>query len=108
MWLWKGKQNEVQGCAEQTEVLWDGWRDGTSTAPESSTFARACAGVVRDVLPAGYTLCVIPTEVVEICYEGYEDRAIYVEEDGEEHVMCCTPAGKPPTVIPQSHGGCTT
>ncbi|WP_437764696.1 hypothetical protein WMF27_33955 [Sorangium sp. So ce281] len=108
MWLWKGTQNEVQDCAEETEVLWDGWQEDTSTSPESPSFARACAGVVRDDLPDGYTLCVIPTEDEEICYEGYEDRAMYVEENGEEHVMCCTPAGHPPTVIPLSFGECTT
>ncbi|WP_437304544.1 hypothetical protein [Sorangium sp. So ce388] len=108
VWLWKGTQNEVQDCAEATEVLWDGWRKDSSTAPESPTFARACAGIVRDNLPDAYTLCVIPTEIAEICYEGYEDRSVYVAEDGEEHVMCCTPVGNPPTVVPQSYGECTT
>ncbi|WP_437620432.1 hypothetical protein [Sorangium sp. So ce1151] len=108
MWLWEGTQNEAPSCAEATDVLWDGWRKGSSTAPDSPTFARACAGVVREDIPDGYILCVIPTEVEEICWEGYEDRAIYVEENGEEHVMCCTPAGNPPTVIPQSYGECTT
>ncbi|MDC0685917.1 hypothetical protein [Sorangium atrum] len=108
VWLWDGTQNEAPGCAEDRDVLWDGWLKGSSTAPESPTFARACAGVVRDDIPDGYTLCVIPTEVPEICWEGYEDRSIYVEEDGEEHVMCCTPAGNPPMVIPQSYGACTT
>ncbi|WP_148314308.1 hypothetical protein [Sorangium cellulosum] len=108
VWLWDGTQNEAPGCAEATEVLWEGWRKGSSTAPESPTFARACAGVVREDIPDGYTLCVIPTEVEEICWDGYADHAIYVEEDGEEHVMCCTPAGNPPTVLPQGYGGCTT
>ena len=108
VWLWDGTQSEAPSCAEDTDVLWDGWLKGSSTAPESPTFARACAGAVRDDIPDGYTLCVIPTEVPEICWEGYEDRSIYVEEDGEEHVMCCTPADNPPTVIPQSYGACTT
>ncbi|WP_437722277.1 hypothetical protein [Sorangium sp. So ce861] len=108
VWLWDGTQNEAPGCAEATEILWEGWRKGSSTAPESPTFARACAGVVREDIPDGYTLCVIPTEVEEICWDGYADHAIYVEEDGEEHVMCCTPAGNPPTVLPQGYGGCTT
>ncbi|WP_155799045.1 hypothetical protein [Sorangium cellulosum] len=107
VWLSKGTQNEAQSCAEGTEVLWDGWREGSSTAPDSPAFARACAGVVRENIPDGYILCVIPTEVEEICWEGYEDRAIYLEGDGEEHVMCCTPAGNPPTVLPQSYGECT-
>lgn len=108
VWLWDGTQNEAPICAEDTDVLWDGWLKGSSTAPESPTFARACAGAVRNDIPDGYTLCVIPTEVPEVCWEGYEDRSIYVEEDGEEHVMCCTPADNPPMVIPQSYGACTT
>ncbi|WP_437741173.1 hypothetical protein WMF39_36775 [Sorangium sp. So ce1504] len=50
----------------------------------------------------------IPSLVDDLCWEGYEDSTTYVEENGEEHVMCCTPAGDPPTVIPQSYGACTT
>lgn len=108
VWLWEGTQDEAPGCAEDTDVLWDGWRKGTSTAPESPTFARACAGVVRGDIPEGYTLCVIPSQSEDVCWKGYEDSATYVEEDGEEHEMCCSPRGNPPTVIPQSHDGCTT
>ncbi|WP_437324715.1 hypothetical protein [Sorangium sp. So ce381] len=108
MWLWKGTQNEAHDCAEDTDVLWDGWQKDTSTAPESPTFSRACAGVVRSDIPEGYTLCVIPSLVDDVCWEGYEDRTTYVEEDGEEHEMCCTPRGTPPTVTAQSYDGCTT